>query len=48
MFVLNLASDLKTRENRWVWNNREENTIIILKTHEVQGFVNQFFNIKLK
>lgn len=48
MFILNHASDLKTKESRWVWNNQEENTIIILKTHEVQGFVNRLFNIKLK
>lgn len=46
MFSLILASDLKTRENRWVWNNQEENTIIILKTHEVQGFVDRLFRVQ--
>lgn len=45
MFILNIASDLKTRTTRWVWNNREEGAIIILKTHEVQGFVDRLYNI---
>lgn len=45
MFTLVLATDLQTRQNRWVWNNRDENKIIILQTHQVQTFVDELYGI---
>lgn len=45
MFSLVSASDLQTQQSRWVWNNREENRIIILQTHQVQTFVDELYGV---
>ena len=42
------ASDIETKTPRWVWFNREEETLLILKTHKIQPFINRLYNIKLK
>jgi hypothetical protein len=45
MFTLSPAIDIQTRESRWVWNNQEENEIVILEVHQVQPFVDLHFNV---
>lgn len=45
MFTLSPAQDIQTRESRWVWNNQDENEIVILELHQVQPFVDLQFNV---
>jgi hypothetical protein len=45
MFILQQASDLATKESRWVWNNRDGNEIVILELSQVQSFVDTLFNV---
>ena len=45
MFTLQQASDLATKESRWIWNNRDCNEIVILELFQVQSFVDTLFNV---
>ena len=45
MFILQQASDLATKESRWIWNNRDGNEIVILELFQVQSFVDTLFNV---
>jgi len=47
MFTLSPACDLNDKESVWIWNDMENGKIVnvFLKSHEVQPFVDQKYNI---